>query len=130
MAVSRPLPGPFTNTSTFCRPCSIPARAAFSAVTWAAKGVDLREPLNPATPALAHEITLPSLSVSVTIVLLNDVLIYALPTAMFLRTLRRRTRPPPCFTGFAMWLSPDRFDRGQRMLTDQRTFFLTPTVGL
>src|SRR5262249_44105661 len=33
IAVSRPEPGPFTNTSTFCRPCSIPLRAAASAVT-------------------------------------------------------------------------------------------------
>ena len=44
MAVSRPEPGPFTNTSTFCRPCSIPLRAYESAVTCAANGVDLREP--------------------------------------------------------------------------------------
>src|SRR4029079_10850356 len=35
IAVSRPLPGPLTKTSTFCRPCSIPLRAAASAVTWA-----------------------------------------------------------------------------------------------
>src|SRR5207248_7452521 len=66
IAVSRPEPGPFTNTSTFCRPCSMPLRAAASAVTCAANGVDLREPLNPAEPADSHTITLPSLSVSVT----------------------------------------------------------------
>ena len=47
IAVSRPEPGPFTNTSTFCRPCSMPLRAAASAVTCAANGVDLREPLKP-----------------------------------------------------------------------------------
>src|SRR5207249_3361998 len=35
IAVSRPAPGPLTNTSTFCRPCSIPLRAQASAVTWA-----------------------------------------------------------------------------------------------
>src|SRR4029450_1785569 len=51
MAVSRPEPGPFTNTSTFCSPCSMPLRAAASAVTCAANGVDLRDPLNPAEPA-------------------------------------------------------------------------------
>src|SRR3954452_3722099 len=51
MAVSRPEPGPFTKTSTFWRPCSMPLRAAASAVTCAANGVDLREPLNPAPPA-------------------------------------------------------------------------------
>src|SRR5204863_7967016 len=74
IAVSRPEPGPFTKTSTFCNPCSMPSRAHESAVTWAANGVDLREPLNPAEPADSPAITLPSLSVSATIVLLNDVL--------------------------------------------------------
>src|SRR5207244_11242011 len=92
IAVSRPEPGPLTKTSTFCRPCSMPLRAAESAVTWAANGVDLREPLNPAEPADSQTITLPSLSVRATIVLLNDVLMCAWPIAMFLRT-RRRVRP-------------------------------------
>src|SRR5436190_12464667 len=92
IAVSRPDPGPLTNTSTFCRPCSIPLRAQESAVTCAANGVDLREPLKPAEPADSHAITFPSLSVSATIVLLNDVLMCAWPTAMFFRT-RRRARP-------------------------------------
>src|SRR5207247_842705 len=92
IAVSRPEPGPLTKTSTFCRPCSMPLRAAASAVTCAANGVDLREPLNPAEPADSQTITLPSGSVSATIVLLNDVLMWACPIAMFLRT-RRRARP-------------------------------------
>src|SRR6058998_2365955 len=70
----------------------MPLRAHESAVTWAANGVDLREPLKPAEPADSHAITFPSLSVSATIVLLNDVLMCACPTAMFLRT-RRRVRP-------------------------------------
>ena len=70
----------------------MPLRAAASAVTCAANGVDLREPLNPAEPADSHTITLPSLSVRATIVLLNDVLMCAWPIAMFLRT-RRRVRP-------------------------------------
>ena len=38
------------------------------------KGVDLREPLNPDEPALSQAITFPSLSVRVTMVLLNEVL--------------------------------------------------------
>src|SRR5918999_3752298 len=92
MAVSRPDPGPLTNTSTFWRPCSIPLRAQESAVTWAANGVDLRDPLKPAEPALSHAITFPSLSVRVTIVLLKDVLMCACPMAMFFLT-RRRARP-------------------------------------
>src|SRR5689334_25269263 len=73
IAVSRPEPGPLTNTSTFWSPCSSPLRAAASAVTWAANGVDLRDPLNPAPPADSQAITFPSRSVSDTIVLLKDV---------------------------------------------------------
>src|SRR3982750_4934460 len=71
IAVSRPEPGPLTKTSTFCRPCSIPLRAQASAVTWAANGVDLREPLKPAEPADSHAITFPSPSVRETIGLLK-----------------------------------------------------------
>src|SRR4029078_13442774 len=89
MAVSRPEPGPFTNTSTFWRPCSMPLRAAASAVTCAANGVDLREPLNPAEPADSHTNTFPSLYVRETIVLLNEVLMCAWPTGMFFFGLRR-----------------------------------------
>src|SRR4051794_9421535 len=96
IAVSRPEPGPLTNTSTFWRPCSMPSRAAASAVTWAANGVDLRDPLKPTAPALFHTITLPSLSVRATSVLLNEVLMCAWPIATFLRALRRtRPRVPP-----------------------------------
>src|SRR5688572_31118170 len=70
----------------------MPLRAQLSAVTCAANGVDLREPLKPAEPADSHAITLPSLSVRATIVLLNDVLMCAWPIAMFFLT-RRRPRP-------------------------------------
>src|SRR6201985_3723212 len=94
IAVSRPEPGPLTKTSTFWRPCSMPLRAHASAVTCAANGVYLREPLNPAEPADSHAMTFPSRSVSATIVLLNDVLMCAWPMAMFLRALRRLR--PPC----------------------------------
>ena len=69
----------------------MPFLAAASAVTCAANGVDLREPLKPAPPADSHAITLPSRSVSVTIVLLKrrldvgladgDVLAHAAPAA-------------------------------------------------
>src|SRR5437764_10917654 len=70
----------------------MPLRAHESAVTCAANGVDFREPLKPAEPADSHAMTFPSLSVRDTIVLLNDVLMWAWPIAMFLRT-RRRVRP-------------------------------------
>src|SRR4051794_8377293 len=89
IAVSRPEPGPFTKTSTFGRPCSIPLRAAASAVTCAANGVDLREPLKPAPPADSHAMTLPSRSVRETIVLLKLVLMWAWPMGMFFFGLRR-----------------------------------------
>src|SRR5438876_8720720 len=80
----------------------MPLRAAASAVTCAANGVDLREPLNPAEPADSQTITLPSLSVSATIVLLNDVLMCACPIAMFFRA-RRRVRPRvACLRGGAI----------------------------
>src|SRR5436190_12445124 len=70
----------------------MPLRAAASAVTCAANGVDLREPLKPAPPADSHARTLPSRSVSVTIVLLKLDLMCATPTGMFLRTRRRPPR--------------------------------------
>src|SRR3954447_44838 len=73
----------------------MPLRAAESAVTWAANGVDLRDPLKPAPPADSHAITLPSLSESETIVLLKLVLMCAWPNGMFLRTRRRPLLPLP-----------------------------------
>src|SRR3954467_4512433 len=83
IAVSRPEPGPFTNTSPFSRPCSCAARAAFSAASCAANGVDLREPLKPTLPALAQDSVLPCWSVMVTIVLLNVDLMCACPCRPF-----------------------------------------------
>src|SRR3954471_14038710 len=76
----------------------MPLRAAESAVTCAANGVDLREPLKPAPPADSHAITFPSLSVRHTIVLLKLVLMWAWPNGMFFRGFRRPPRPraPRC----------------------------------
>src|SRR5438270_5398385 len=79
MAVSRPDPGPFTNTSTLRTPCSMARRAHASAASWAAKGVDLRDPLKPTLPAEAQARTLPSMSVMETMVLLNELLMWATP---------------------------------------------------
>src|SRR6266852_6988062 len=67
----------------------MPLRAAASAVTCAANGVDLREPLKPAPPADSQAMTLPVVSVSETIVLLNEVLMWACPIGMFFFGLRR-----------------------------------------
>jgi hypothetical protein len=62
------------------------ARAAFSAASCAANGVDLREPLKPTLPADAQEITFPSVSVIDTIVLLNELLMWTTPKVTFLRS--------------------------------------------
>ena len=92
IAVSRPEPGPLTNTSTLRMPCSCARRAAASAAICAANGVDLREPLKPTWPAEAHEITAPVGSVIETIVLLNVLLMCAWPWEMFFFSLRRGLR--------------------------------------
>src|SRR6185295_7133494 len=73
----RPAPGPFTNTATLRMPCSIALRAASSAASWAANGVDLREPLKPREPALDHA------TVLLTTVLLNVDWMWAMPVATF-----------------------------------------------
>src|SRR5258708_37562771 len=70
-ALSRPAPGPFTNTATERTPCSMALRAASSAANCAANGVLLREPLNPRAPALDQDTVLPFTSVIVTTVLLK-----------------------------------------------------------
>ena len=56
---SRPGPGPLISTSRFLMPCSWAARPATSEATWAANGVDLREPLKPWPPEEAHDRALP-----------------------------------------------------------------------
>src|ERR1700733_13741316 len=94
MAVSRPEPGPFTNTSTLRMPCSIARLAAASAAICAANGVDLREPLKPTCPADAQAITLPAGSVMDTIVLLNVLLMWACPCETFFFSLRRTFLTP------------------------------------
>src|SRR5450631_4694137 len=79
-ADSRPGPGPLMRTSRFFTPCSWAARPADSAATCAAKGVDLREPLKPAPPEVAHDSALPWRSVIVMIVLLNEACTCAMPS--------------------------------------------------
>src|SRR5690242_13471660 len=89
-ADSRPGPGPLIRTSRFFTPCSCAARPADSAATCAAKGVDLREPLKPAAPEVAHERAFPCRSVMVMIVLLKEACTWAMPSETtfftFLRT--------------------------------------------
>src|SRR5690606_28412696 len=70
-ADSRPEPGPETCTSSVFMPCSIALRPASSAATWAAYGVDLRDPLKPIVPADDQAIVLPCASAIVIMVLLK-----------------------------------------------------------
>src|SRR5919197_693413 len=99
MAVSRPDPGPLTKTSTLRTPCSWARRAACSAASCAANGVDLREPLKPTLPADAHAIVFPCGSVMVTTVLLKLDLMWAWACAMFFFSRRRGFFAPPFFGG-------------------------------
>src|SRR6266496_6162472 len=110
IAVSRPEPGPLTNTSTLRMPCSCALRAAFSAAIWAAYGVDLREPLKPTWPADAQAITFPDGSVMVTIVLLKVLLMWACPWAMFFFSLRLTFLTAPARVLGGIFL---RFSRSQ-----------------
>src|ERR1700687_3547504 len=87
-ADSRPAPGPFTSTVTLFRPCSIDFAAASPAATCAAKGVDLRLPLNPRAPAEDQAITFPETSVMVMIVLLKVDWMWTTPLRMFFFVLR------------------------------------------
>src|SRR4029453_18489835 len=79
IADSRPLPGPFTRMSRDRSPLSLATVAATVAACWAAKGVPLREPLNPRVPALDQVTTWPSMSVMVTWVLLKEAWTWAIP---------------------------------------------------
>src|SRR3569623_2457756 len=88
-ADSRPEPGPRTSTSRVFMPCSWAFLAAASAATWAAYGVDLREPVNPMTPDDDQEMVFPCTSVMVTMVLVKLAFTCATPEVMFLRSLRR-----------------------------------------
>src|ERR1700682_4438066 len=88
-ADSRPGPGPLIRTSRFLTPHSCAALPAASAATCAANGVDLREPLKPAPPDVAHDSALPCRSVIVMIVLLNDAWMCAMPSEMLFLTFFR-----------------------------------------
>src|SRR6266581_5811586 len=88
-ADSRPGPGPLIRTSRFLTPHSCAALPAASAATCAANGVDLREPLKPAPPDVAHDRALPCRSVMVMIVLLNDAWMCAIPSDTFFLTFLR-----------------------------------------
>src|SRR3982750_3707586 len=85
IADSRPEPGPCTRTCTRRTPSDIASRAACSAATVAANGVDFLEPLKPALPDEPHDTVFPCVSVMVIVVLLNVALIWATPSASITR---------------------------------------------
>src|SRR5512141_350471 len=88
-ADSRPGPGPLIRTSRFFTPHSTATLPAASAATCAANGVDLREPLKPAPPDVAHDRALPWRSVIVMMVLLNEACTWAMPSVTFFLTFFR-----------------------------------------
>src|SRR6478735_3652411 len=98
-ADSRPAPGPLTRTSIERIPTPFAAVPAFMAAWVAANGVPLRDPLKPIAPALDHDTTLPSASVIVTSVLLNEAWMWATPlwttffSPRFLKTFLRPAAP-------------------------------------
>src|SRR6476659_1862674 len=116
-ADSRPGPGPLIRTSRFLTPCSCATRPAFSAATCAANGVDLREPLKPAPPDVAHDRALPCRSVIVMIVLLNEAWMCAMPSATFFLTFLRTRVPAFGFCGDVaiLWLSLPLLARRRRL---------------
>src|SRR5688572_7600909 len=81
MADSRPEPGPCTRTCTRRTPRPSASRAACSAATVAANGVDFLEPLKPALPDDPQLMALPCMSEIVIVVLLNVAAMWAIPSA-------------------------------------------------
>src|SRR3989454_2395553 len=81
IADSRPEPGPCTRTCTRRTPRFIASRAACSAATVAANGVDFFEPWNPALPEDPQVRAFPCMSVIVMSVLLNVAVMWAMPSA-------------------------------------------------
>src|SRR5919205_1212419 len=76
-----------------------PLRRSATVVRLAAYGVLLRLPLKPMVPADSQAITLPSWSVTLTMVLLNELFMCTTAVEMFLRALRRVRLAPrarPC----------------------------------
>src|SRR5215471_11584641 len=106
-ALSRPEPGPDTRTSTVRKPLSLALLAAVIAACCAANGVPLRDPRNPSEPALDQEITLPSWSQMVTMVLLKVAWMCTTPewTTRFSFFLKLFFLPPFFSGAFAIFCS-------------------------
>src|SRR5437867_11517049 len=81
IADSRPEPGPCTRTCTRRTPRLSASRAACSAATVAAHGVDFFEPWNPALPEEPHVMVFPCMFVIVVSVLLTVAGLWAMASA-------------------------------------------------
>ena len=88
MALSRPLPGPLILTSISLMPNFIALSAACWAAICPAKGVLFRLPLKLQVPPVAQQRVSPLVSVMVTVVLLKDALMWAIPAATLRLILR------------------------------------------
>ena len=88
IALSRPLPGPLTLTSTSLIPNFIALSAACWAAICPANGVLFRLPLKLQVPPVDQQRVSPLVSVIVTVVLLKDALIWAIPDATLRLILR------------------------------------------
>ena len=88
IALSLPLPGPLILTSISLMPNFIAFSAACWAAIWPAKGVLFRLPLKLHVPPVAQHRVSPFVSVIVTVVLLKDALIWAIPAATLRLILR------------------------------------------
>src|SRR6266851_1012483 len=75
--------------------------AAFWAACWAANGVPFRDPRKPKDPELFHARTFPAWSAMVTIVLLNEAWMWAMPCGTCFRSFFLKVFFLPFFSGAA-----------------------------
>ena len=88
-ADSRPGPGPRTRISRLRSPYCCASSPTRLAAVCAANGVLLREPRKPEPPEVAQHRVLPRRSVMVTMVLLNEARMCAMPSLTVRRAFRR-----------------------------------------
>src|SRR6478609_4997557 len=75
--------------------------AAFCAACWAANGVPLRDPRKPSEPELFQARTFPAWSAIVTMVLLNEAWMWAMPCGTCFRSFFLKVFFLPFFSGVA-----------------------------
>ena len=108
MALSRPDPGPFTNTFTLRRPSSCASRAASSALTWPAYGVFFLLPRKPCFPEEDQLITSP-----------KTVLFISHDRELLDRVATRIATVEPGRGGNTLWVHPGRFSTYEQARVDR-----------